>query len=610
LLVLGEIKMKKILSIIILGLLLTGASGLFLIQSSAEKNRSNNFATHTVLGEYGTATWCGYCKYAHGALKAIYKGGWQNFNYVSLVCDKNTHAYYRAINQLGLTGYPTVFWDGNYLQNVGAGSIPGAMAAYNASIDTCEARTVANVDLSISVTWLGNAQMSITVTVTNNQGSAYNGYLLCYVTEIASSMGWFDVAGDPYTFPFLDYAFDQSISAPASGTWSNTVTWDGALHNDGYGNTFGGITEDNTFIIASVFASSGGYVDETAAYRVGSNRPPNAPNTPNPANGATNVKLNPTLSWKCTDPDWFDDLYFDVYFEKDDPTPDVLVSDDQTGLTYDPGTLDMESTYYWQIIAHDEYGLTVNGPIWHFTTRGNSPPNTPKNPTPSDGATNIPIKPTLHWTGGDPDSDTVTYDVYFDAENPNPTTLVSNNQTGTTYKPSQLEYNTSYYWKIVAEDTFGEITEGPIWSFTTMAEPSPDLKCTGTLVWNKVKPGSTVTGSFLVQNIGDPTSELNWRIDDYPSEWGNWTFNPDHEDGLTPEEGETTVTVTVVAPLDKNTEFTGEVKIINVDDPSDFEIIPITLKTPRDINFHMNILERILEKFPNIFPLLRYIMGI
>ena len=461
--------MKKIMSIVILGLLLTSASGFIIMQSSAQQSGLNNFGTHIVLGEFGTATWCGFCKYAHGALKEIYKNDWYDFYYVSLVCDKNTHSYYRAINQLGLTGYPTVYWDGSYTQNVGAGSVPSAIAAYNVSINNCATRTVANIDLTISVTWLGGTSMSITVTVTNNQATIYNGYLRCYVTEIASSMGWYDTAGDLYTFPFLDYAFDQTITAAASGgVWSNTVTWNGATHNDGYGHAFTSITQDNTFIIASVFSSTSPYyVDETAGYRLGSNRPPNTPSSPSPSNGQTNVAVTPTLTWVGTDPDWFDDLYFDVYFEKDDSTPDVLVSDDQTSTSYQPGTLDMVSDYYWQIIAHDEYGLTVSGPIWHFTTRGNSPPNAPSNPSPMNGATNVPINPTLTWTCTDPDGDKMYYDVYFDAENPNPTTQVSINQTGKTYQPSQLEYNTTYYWKIVTEDIFGATTEGPIWSFTT-----------------------------------------------------------------------------------------------------------------------------------------------
>jgi len=603
--------MKKILSIIILGLLVTSSSGLFIIRSSAENSGSNYFATHNVLSEYGSLSTCGPCIRAHGALKELYKGGWHDFYYVTLVANKNTHAAARC-SQLGISAVPHIVWDGGYKENIGAYStVPATMTWYNTSINACEIRTVANINLIISATWLTGVQMSITVNVTNNQATTYNGYLRCYVTEITSSMGWYDAGGYLYTFPFLDYAFDQSISVTAGGTWSNTITWDGATHNDGYGHPFTSITKDNTFIIASVFASSGGYVDETAGFRLGNNRPPNSPSNPNPANSATNVAITPTLTWQCIDPDWFDDLYFDVYFEKNDTTPDVLVSDDQTATSYIPGTLDMESDYYWQIVAHDEYGLTVTGPIWHFTTRGNSPPNVPFNPNPANGSTNIAINPTLSWNCADPDGDIIYYDVYFEAENPNPTTLVSNSQTVKTYKPSQLEYNTTYYWKIIAEDIFGEIAEGPIWSFTTMPEPVyiPNLDSIGTLHWTGVKAGSTVSGSFQVKNIGDPTSELYWRIEEYP-EWGNWTFNPDHGDALTPEDNWRTVQVIVIAPPEKKSEFSGEVKVINVNDPSDFEMIPVTLETPRTKAFYVNIFERIFERFPNVFLFLKMILGI
>jgi len=144
-----------------------------------------------------------------------------------------------------------------------------------------------------------------------------------------------------------------------------------------------------------------------------------------------------------------------------------------------------------------------------------------------------------------------------------------------------------------------------------MAEPQyfPDLECIGNLQWSGVKAGSTITGTLRVQNIGDPTSELYWNIDSYP-DWGTWTFDPDHGDALTPEDGGTTVDVTIVAPPDKNTEFTGEVKVINANDPSDYKIIPVKLETPRNKALYINILERILEKFPNAFPLLKIILGI
>jgi hypothetical protein len=458
--------MKKISLGIVVMLMISMIAGSIV---TADTNNSNNNSplldqSHAVLGEFGTATWCGYCKYAHGALKALMTGGWHDFYYVSLVDDKNTHAEER-IDEHGITGFPTVYWDGDYLRNVGAGSIPSAMTAYNASIISCGNRNVDDLDLTIDVTWLGSATMDITVTVDNNEDSSYSGYLRCYVCEIESSMGWYDTAGDPYTFPFLDYAFDQSISISASGTWTDTVEWDGADYNDGYGNDFGDITEDNTFIVASVFASSGGYVDQTAGKSVGGNSAPNTPSDPDPENEAIDVTVNPTLSWTGGDPEWYDTVYYDVYFEADDPTPDVLVSEDQTSTSYDPGTLEFETEYYWKIVAEDNNGAITTGPTWSFTTRGNEAPNTPSDPDPEDDATDIAINNDLSWTGGDPDGDDVTYDIYFGESNPPP--KVKSNHSSETYDTGTMDFETKYYWKIVAWDIFNYSTEGPIWSFTT-----------------------------------------------------------------------------------------------------------------------------------------------
>jgi len=43
----------------------------------------------------------------------------------------------------------------------------------------------------------------------------------------------------------------------------------------------------------------------------------------------------------------------------------------------------------------------------------NNPPNVPSNPEPSNGSTNVYISVDLNWTGGDPDGDPVTFDIYF-----------------------------------------------------------------------------------------------------------------------------------------------------------------------------------------------------
>ncbi|MBU4444183.1 MAG: fibrobacter succinogenes major paralogous domain-containing protein [Candidatus Marinimicrobia bacterium] len=59
----------------------------------------------------------------------------------------------------------------------------------------------------------------------------------------------------------------------------------------------------------------------------------------------------------------------------------------------------------------------------------------------------------------------LTYDIYFgDSSNPS---LRESDYTGTTYDPGELNYSTTYYWKIVAKDDHGLETEGPVWSFET-----------------------------------------------------------------------------------------------------------------------------------------------
>ena len=102
------------------------------------------------------------------------------------------------------------------------------------------------------------------------------------------------------------------------------------------------------------------------------NQPPNQPSGPTPANGAGSQSLDVNLGWSGGDPDG-DSVTYDVYFEAGDNTPDVLRADDQPETTFDPGTLLAETTYYWQIIAKDEHGLTTDGPIWSFGT-GSAPP--------------------------------------------------------------------------------------------------------------------------------------------------------------------------------------------------------------------------------------------
>jgi hypothetical protein len=143
----------------------------------------------------------------------------------------------------------------------------------------------------------------------------------------------------------------------------------------------------------------------------------------------------------------------------------------------------------------------------------------------------------------------------------------------------------------------------------TSSVPVPAISCEGTLLWEKAKSGATVNGTFLVLNSGEAGSLLNWVVDSYPT-WGTWTFTPDSGTGLADGDS-VTITVEVVAPAQKKKTFTGKVKLINSDDPTDFCEIDVSLTTPRvrSLTGLNLIIQRIFEKYPNLFPILRHILA-
>jgi hypothetical protein len=111
-----------------------------------------------------------------------------------------------------------------------------------------------------------------------------------------------------------------------------------------------------------------------------------------------------------------------------------------------------------------------------------------------------------------------------------------------------------------------------------------DLDCSGSLSWTHIKPGTTVTGSFQVRNIGNSSSLLNWKVNTSSFTWGTWSYTPTSGVNLSPADGQVTVQVSVIAPDEKNADFNGYIRVENIDNPDDFEKIPVILKTPIAIN--------------------------
>ncbi len=202
-----------------------------------------------------------------------------------------------------------------------------------------------------------------------------------------------------------------------------------------------------------------------------SNQLPSSPRDPEPPDGASGATRATVLQWSGgVDPDR-DPVTFSIYFGTTNPPPLVAA---QAGASYDPpGDLDYETTHYWQVIARDDQGGVAPGPIWSFFTesRPNQAPSAPGNPQPPDGTSGATRATVLQWTGGiDPDGDPVTFDIYFGATTPPP---LAATQTGRSYDPpGNLDYETTYYWQVVAWDDRDGVAIGPIWTFSTESRPN------------------------------------------------------------------------------------------------------------------------------------------
>ena len=134
-----------------------------------------------------------------------------------------------------------------------------------------------------------------------------------------------------------------------------------------------------------------------------------------------------------------------------------------------------------------------------------------------------------------------------------------------------------------------------------------DLNCEGSLSWTKVTPGQKVNGTFIVENIGEEGSELNWEIVDWP-DWGTWTFSPKKGYGLSPD-NQITITVEVTAPEEKKSEFAGEIRIENMINNSDYNIIEVTLATPVSHPTILTVLSDFIQRLLEHFPLLQQLLS-
>ena len=156
---------------------------------------------------------------------------------------------------------------------------------------------------------------------------------------------------------------------------------------------------------------------------------------------------------------------YEVHFGTE-PTPPNRATVGEN--TWDPGVLEYNTTYYWQIVTIDGNGRTP-GPVWSFVTEVCVMlPTAACTPSPADGRVNVSENANLAWQCSDSQCPglVATRDVYFGTTpSLGPEHLLGNTASKAWSLPP-LQKDRTFYWQIVTKDANG-VVAGPVWSFTT-----------------------------------------------------------------------------------------------------------------------------------------------
>jgi hypothetical protein len=278
-------------------------------------------------------------------------------------------------------------------------------------------------------------------------------------SPITQQLGWLGGDPDPGDIVTYDVYFD-TVNPPVLkvATDNPTTTYDPGTLSYGI-QYFWQIVARDTFGVTTV----GPIWDFTTHANVA----PNVPSAPIPNDHELLCPHNQNISWTGGDPDPGDTVTYDVYYGTSNPPPKIATDHPFENYTL-PANKFALTKYYWKIVARDMYSFTTIGPIWDFTTR-NEQPNLPNTPIPVNGSIGQPISVDLSWSCSDNNaSDTLQYDIYF-GKTSNPPVVKVNNSSKT-YLITGLDYDETYYWRILAKDNHGATTLGPVWSFTAKSE--------------------------------------------------------------------------------------------------------------------------------------------
>jgi len=346
-----------------------------------------------------------------------------NTSVILLYLNGSTTYYWhvRAINSLGgiySDGSNTAFW------SFTTGVLPGAFAK------TSPANGATGVSLSPTLSW---------GTSTNTTSYEY-----CYDTTNDNDCAYMTSVG-------------TNTSVTLSGLSLNTTYYWNAKAVNNIGRTY----------------PDGGQGTSFWSFTTGN--VPGAFTRTSPANGATGVSLTLTLSWGASS----GAASYEYCYDSTNDSACSAWTSTGTNTSQALSGLSANTTYYWHVRANNSFGVTyadgAAATFWSFIT--GVPPGAFVKSNPGNGATAVPLAPTLSWAAS---TGVASYEYCYDTTNDNACSSWTSAGTATSAALSGLSLNTTYYWQVRAVNAFGTTYANgaatAFWSFTTGNVPGAFAK--------------------------------------------------------------------------------------------------------------------------------------
>jgi len=306
-----------------------------------------------------------------------------------------------------------------------------------------------------------------------------------------------DPDGDTMKVSFYNASLDNLIATDSSVVSGGTasVTWSGLSSGNNY----------NWYAVADDGSSS--TQSSTWTFTTASeNNPPGVPTDPSPAEGTTGVSTDLSLSVSVSDPDGdtLDVTFYDGSHNSIIGTETDVTSGGKASVTW--SGLSDDTSYQWYVVAKDN-SLNTQSSTWSFMTAStNHAPDSPTNPSPSDGSTGVSTSPTLNVEVYDQDGGMLDVHFYRSSDNRliGTDSSVTSGGTASVTWSGLLEGN-QYSWYAVADDS-SLSTRSNTWSFTTASQnnapnspknPSPVDSATG-----------VSTSPTLSVKVSDPDEDI------------------------------------------------------------------------------------------------------